>query len=74
MFWEKPTPALKPTDNLIRMNGSVIIPGFFRWLKYDFDGMHPGGILRLALQEFAMYDWNFRPRTDHPRLGWATNM
>lgn len=73
-FGKNQLPALKQTDNHMRVNGSVVIPGFFGWLKYDFDGMHPGGILRLALQEFAMYDWHFRPRTDHPRLGWATNM
>jgi len=51
-----------------------VVPGLFKWLKQDFDGKHPGGILRMALSEFAMYDWHFHPHADNPRRGWASNM
>lgn len=73
-FGKSPLPSLKQPDNLMQEKGNVVIPGFFGWLKYDFDGKHPGGLLRLALLEFAMYDWHFRPCTNHPRLGFARNM
>lgn len=73
-FGKTPIPALKKTDNFMEHKGSVIIPGVFGWLKHDLDGKHPGGILKLAQQEFAMYDWHFRFHKDHPRHGWAKNM
>ncbi|KAJ5139428.1 hypothetical protein N7448_002836 [Penicillium atrosanguineum] len=54
--------------------GSVVIPQLFGWLKEDFDGNHPGGLLALAHEEMDMYNYHYLPRTGKPRLGWLRNM
>ncbi|KAJ5761803.1 uncharacterized protein N7511_005185 [Penicillium nucicola] len=65
-----------PTDLFDRMNqqGTVVIPQLFGWLKEDFDGQHPGGILAMANEEIDMYDYHYQPRPHRPRLGWLRDM
>ena len=51
-----------------------MLPGLFGWLGEDFDGSYLGGLRRLIIEEFNMYDWYYRTCLSKPRLGWARNM
>lgn len=68
--------TFSPADVYRQMleQGSIVIPQLFGWLKEDFDGAHPGGIMPLIHEEFDIYEHHYMPRSGKPRLGWLRNM
>jgi hypothetical protein len=72
-----PDPTALPPSTLYQQmsdRGSVVIPQLFGWLKEDFDGDHPSGILALIHEEIDMYEYHYQPRPGKPRIGWIRNM
>jgi hypothetical protein len=58
----------------MQANGSVVIPGFYDWLKDDYDGQHPNGIMPMICDEFDMYEYHYQAEDGKPRVGWQRNM